>query len=311
MANKSPPVVSYVVTVYNKRPYLSELTESIVGQGVRPAEIVFSDDGSTDGSVALIESLAQTIQASDLTVRICRSTANMGPSKAINTGIAASTGTWVHCVDGDDVLPAEATSSFIMVAEQTGSDFIYGQKLALEVAAGETASRLDYRVYPDALSALIKLRLVGMRFFCSRALANIGADERVFIQDVSLAYRIAYQARSLAVLNQPVVRIRDVASSVSKGRMQEHADFVGAASLFLSDFDVPREVRNRILQRCFARMRKHGDWSAAAWELLVAGGLTPRRPNDRIIRAFLRLHAEHNLRRGCRFDEIPAVGRTP
>ncbi len=311
MAGNSSPIVSYVATVYNKRPYLDELFESIAEQGVRPAEVVFSDDGSSDGSLDFLESIAETRREPDLSIRVCRSTSNQGPSRAINVGIAASTGTWVHCVDGDDVLPRNTTASFIEVAKRTGVDFIYGQKIALEASGGEQLSHIDYRVYPDALAALIKLRLVGMRFFCSRGLANAGADERVFIQDVSLAYRLAYHAHSLAVLNQPVVRIRDAANSVSKGRKQEHADFIGAAALFLSDFDVPRGVRNKILQRCFARMRKHGDWSAVPWEVLAVGGLFPNRPNERILRAFLRLNAEHNLRRGCRFDEIRALTSEP
>ena len=52
------PVVSYVVTLFNKEPYLPYLIAGLAAQsGAFEREFIFVDDGSTDGTVALLRKL--------------------------------------------------------------------------------------------------------------------------------------------------------------------------------------------------------------------------------------------------------------
>lgn len=51
--------VSVALATYNGAPYLREQLASLVGQTLRPAELVISDDGSTDDTLAIIRSFAE------------------------------------------------------------------------------------------------------------------------------------------------------------------------------------------------------------------------------------------------------------
>src|SRR5207248_4835918 len=76
--------ISFIVTVYNKRPYLPAVAAGLVAQrGDFPCEFVFVDDGSTDGSREEIERL--TAGWPDVQIL---SQANLGPSLATNRGLA-------------------------------------------------------------------------------------------------------------------------------------------------------------------------------------------------------------------------------
>lgn len=89
--------ISVVVPVYNTEAALSACVESLLGQTYRNLELLFVDDGSTDGSAALLEAYAKR----DDRIRVIRQE-NGGVSAARNTGIDAATGDWIGFVDSDD-----------------------------------------------------------------------------------------------------------------------------------------------------------------------------------------------------------------
>lgn len=91
--------LSVVVPVYNVERYLAECVESILAQTYRDLELILVDDGSTDGSLALCRSLAD----SDPRVAVLP-LENGGVSRARNAGLDAATGDYVAFVDSDDWL---------------------------------------------------------------------------------------------------------------------------------------------------------------------------------------------------------------
>jgi glycosyltransferase involved in cell wall biosynthesis len=50
----NPPLISCIVPVFNGERYLKEALDSIRAQTYRPLEIVVVDDGSTDGTAAVV-----------------------------------------------------------------------------------------------------------------------------------------------------------------------------------------------------------------------------------------------------------------
>ncbi|MBL0933023.1 MAG: glycosyltransferase family 2 protein, partial [Alphaproteobacteria bacterium] len=81
--------VGYVVTVYNKAKFLAGCLDSILGQDDGPpAEIVFVDDGSTDGSGDLLRDLIAARGAAQARVI---SQKNAGPGPATNRGVREAT----------------------------------------------------------------------------------------------------------------------------------------------------------------------------------------------------------------------------
>lgn len=89
--------ISVVVPVFNSEKYLDDLIKSLNAQTFPCKELIFVDDGSTDGSLAYLEALADA----DARV-IVFSQENAGGAAARNKGLSAATGDLVICVDSDD-----------------------------------------------------------------------------------------------------------------------------------------------------------------------------------------------------------------
>ncbi len=88
--------VSVVIANYNYAKYLARSIDSALAQDGAAVEVIVVDDGSTDGSRAIIESFGQKITA------IFQS--NAGQRAANNAGFAATSGDIVIFLDADDVL---------------------------------------------------------------------------------------------------------------------------------------------------------------------------------------------------------------
>ncbi|MDR2869804.1 MAG: glycosyltransferase [Deferribacteraceae bacterium] len=89
--------VSVIVPVYNVEQYLRECMDSILAQTLREIEIICVDDGSTDGSLAILQEYA----AKDERVQILTQ-ANAGAGAARNKGLAVARGEYLSFLDGDD-----------------------------------------------------------------------------------------------------------------------------------------------------------------------------------------------------------------
>ena len=90
--------VSVVIPVHNGEKYLAQAIESVLSQTFRDFELLIVDDGSTDGSRAIMDCCARR----DARIRIL-SQANRGVSAAGNLGFGEARGEWVARLDADDV----------------------------------------------------------------------------------------------------------------------------------------------------------------------------------------------------------------
>jgi len=86
------------MAVYNAAPYVEESLASMLGQSLGDIEVVVVDDGSTDGSAAIVE---RTVR-SDPRVRLVRQE-NKGLPAALNAGLAVARAPLVARMDADDV----------------------------------------------------------------------------------------------------------------------------------------------------------------------------------------------------------------
>jgi glycosyltransferase involved in cell wall biosynthesis len=96
----TPPDISVVIPVYNEEENLPVLAAEVQGalQAVgRPYEVLYVDDGSTDGSPAVLRQLA----SEDAAVRVIRQRRNSGQSAALAAGFRFARGGIVVTLDAD------------------------------------------------------------------------------------------------------------------------------------------------------------------------------------------------------------------
>lgn len=91
------PTVTVLMPVYNGEKYLREAIDSILGQTYRDYEFVIINDGSTDGSVKIIQSY------SDERIRLIHNKKNMGLPATLNKGIEMAIGEYIVRTDPDDI----------------------------------------------------------------------------------------------------------------------------------------------------------------------------------------------------------------
>jgi dolichol-phosphate mannosyltransferase len=102
--------ISFVVPVLNEEACLGELYRRLAALGDLPArEMIFVDDGSRDGSFALIERLA----TADQRVRGIRLRENVGSQRALLCGMRAARGDVIVTLDADLQHPPELTAGLV------------------------------------------------------------------------------------------------------------------------------------------------------------------------------------------------------
>lgn len=107
------PLVSVVVPVFNKAPYLRDCLSSILAQTLGDIEIVCIEDGSTDESPAILVETALR----DARVFVVRNVVNSGPARSRNAGIHLALGKFIQFTDADDILPRDALATLYEIAK--------------------------------------------------------------------------------------------------------------------------------------------------------------------------------------------------
>lgn len=112
-----PPLISVIVPVYNSGDFLIPCLDSLSAQDISRIEFICVNDGSTDGSPAVLDARA----AADSRFRVIHQP-NGGYGKAMNAGLAAARGAYVGIVEPDDWVEPDMFSSLLRLAEQSGAD---------------------------------------------------------------------------------------------------------------------------------------------------------------------------------------------
>ena len=139
------PSISTIIPVYNTERYLRRCLDSIARQTYADWEALCVDDGSTDGSLAILREYASR----DSRFRII-SKPNGGLSDARNAGLAAATGEYINFVDSDDLIHPQTFEIALALAKRDGSDIVTWYKDPLF----RPSTRLRRRLGVDVDSAI-------------------------------------------------------------------------------------------------------------------------------------------------------------
>lgn len=163
---KSRITVSAVIPVFNCEAFIPDAIRSVRAQTYPVHEIIVVDDGSTDGTPALVPSLGADIHY--------LRQPNAGPSAARNRGVAAATGELIAFLDADDqwvrsknerqIQIMERNSEVALVAADMAEIDIQGSVKIASVQKQhgmlECLKKLQGRPIPNALAALLNKNFI-------------------------------------------------------------------------------------------------------------------------------------------------------
>ena len=196
-AAAATPDVTVVVPVLNEeatlQPLYDGVTETLDAAGIA-AELIFVDDGSTDGTFAVLERMHDA----DPRVRVVSFKRNFGQHPAMHAGIARARGRIVVTMDGDlQNQPADITR--LIAAVEAGAD----------VASGRRVTRKDpifLRRLPSLVINRLLARLTGAR------VADFGCAFNAYRRDAlePVMHRIGRQKFTKALVCSTGARVTEV-----------------------------------------------------------------------------------------------------
>jgi glycosyltransferase involved in cell wall biosynthesis len=96
---KTAPVVSVLLTAYNREAFIGEAIESVLASSFREIELIIVDDASTDGTVKVASRYLD-----DSRVRIAVNGTNLGDYGNRNHAAVLASGEYIKYVDSDDFI---------------------------------------------------------------------------------------------------------------------------------------------------------------------------------------------------------------
>ncbi|GAA1710332.1 hypothetical protein GCM10009809_03340 [Isoptericola hypogeus] len=135
-----PADVTVVIPAYNVSRYVEESVRSVFAQTLTAEriEIVVVDDGSTDDTLEVLGGLATQHPR----MQVITQENSGSASRPRNVALDHATGTYVFCLDADDLLTPHALERLVGAAESTGSDVVLGRMRGL---GGRGAPTITFR----------------------------------------------------------------------------------------------------------------------------------------------------------------------
>ena len=113
--------VSVLMPVYNCEAFLTEAVESVLRQTMTDFELIVVDDGSTDGSLAMLERFSDL----DRRIRILR-LPHAGIVNALNAGVRIARGKYIARLDADDISRGDHLAEQTLFMDTNGNHVLCG-----------------------------------------------------------------------------------------------------------------------------------------------------------------------------------------
>jgi hypothetical protein len=265
------PTVSYVVTLFNKAPYLPYLLAGLASQnGDFDKQYIFVDDGSTDDTVSILRKMI-----SDWKNCIVLQQNNTGPAVALNKGFSVATGDFFKPVDGDDMLVPWATTTLLEALGNTGCDVAYANmRFQEKYQIGQMPDYYFEESPKNILNYEKEFNFIKKSLTCAQTnptswlakreivQAVAGCDEGVFVQDYSLELKLAATAEIVRLDRCLFLAPAEAPGRLSDSEAQTLHDVNLAVTRFLRhNPHLPRDIKKygmrRVASRAWKWARRH------------------------------------------------------
>jgi glycosyltransferase involved in cell wall biosynthesis len=118
--------ISIIIPAYNTDKYLSECIESVINQTLEDIEIICVNDGSTDGSLAILKNYASI----DNRIIIINNE-NKGYGHSLNVGLDSAKGDYIGVVESDDFIRPNMYEELYNIAQESDAEIVKGDYLEI------------------------------------------------------------------------------------------------------------------------------------------------------------------------------------
>jgi dolichol-phosphate mannosyltransferase len=204
--------VSIVIPTLNEAENVEPLVEQILATGLSPFEIIFVDDGSTDGTSDRIRALARQYPIK----LIERENPTLGLSGAVIAGAKAASGDLLVVMDADLSHPPQKIPDLIQPLRNGAADMVIGSRY---VKGGATPGWPWWRRTMSRVASAFAFPITRVH----DSMCGFFAIPRTLLLELApraTGFKIAFEAivhggRNLQVLEIPIA-FRDRARGVSK-----------------------------------------------------------------------------------------------
>lgn len=236
----SSPLLTVCLPTYNYERYLEQAVRSVWDQTYQPRELVVVDDGSADGSWALLERL---LPLSPIPMKVLQG-GHRGVSAAMNMAARAARGEWLAILAADDYARRDRLERQVAAVDSPAVLLVHSEYVCVDEhgrATGYDSSSdlppASGRALRDILLLRADVRSVTMMLRRS-ALEKVGGyDERKPAEDWQSILRLARDGE-IRHVPEPLVYRRVHGSNVSIAHQQKQTRF----SFDAISIDVVREV---------------------------------------------------------------------
>ena len=168
--------LSIVIPAWNEEDGIRDICErtlavrpALAAVGVDGLELIVVDDGSSDKTAAVAESIPG--------VRLLRHAQNGGYGAALKTGWAAATGEWCGFLDADGTYPHEYLPALYARALETQADLVIGSRMAGAESEMPLTRRVGNIIFARLVNVVAAANITdsasGMRIFRKEILENL------------------------------------------------------------------------------------------------------------------------------------------
>ncbi|AVB19097.1 MULTISPECIES: glycosyltransferase family 2 protein [Pseudomonas syringae group] len=209
------PMVSIVAPCYNAERFLDAAIQSIFAQDYENFEVIIVDDGSTDNSIAMLESLQERYP-----FQLYRQ-ANQGVSAALNHGLQYAKGVYLSTPDLDDIMLPSSVRIRAEYLDEHPEVGCVGALISYMDCDGKRI-KCQSRDYIERLTFDEVLRgavVVGapVALYRMQAMRDAnGYDPTIKVQDFQATLRIACLGYQIHVIPEVVTRYRRHPNNLSR-----------------------------------------------------------------------------------------------
>lgn len=203
------PFLSFIIPAYNEEQRLPSYLERVIGFFAGEpysCEVIVVDDGSSDGTAALVKAL----MARHSSLRLEMLPRNRGKGFAVKTGMIAAKGQLRVFADADGATPVEEIRR-LLEANGNGADIAIGSR-AIKSGHCVVKGRLHRKIMGTVFNGLIRALAVrgindtqcGFKLFTASAAENIFPRQKITgfgfdVEILFLARRLGYMVAEVPV----------------------------------------------------------------------------------------------------------------